>query len=1065
MTMSVAGLTLLTGPAGDDVGSIDRCPHELFEHRVREQPEAIAVLSGGVAHTYDAVNRRANRVAHRVAESGASTGALVAVLLERSVDMVATVLGVLKAGCAFAPIDARQPASWVREILTSSEIGWVVAQRSLREAVEGTSTVVLEPVDVGAPDDDPRHGVRRHDLAYVIHTSGSTGAPKGVMVEHLGLANYLDWLAAELSPGRPITSLLHSSLGFDFSFSSLFLPLVTGGTLHLADPHLTPNTLPDAIQDPRLGLVRITPSHVEVLASVMAGREGLSGPDALLVGGEILRAHHVSTLRRLFPGSAVYNHYGPSEGVIGRCAMRLDDGPTFRLGDHDTHDPMPIGRPIRRTTIYLDPSTAMTATGTAGHPDEVGELGELLIGGVGLARGYLGRPDLTEQRFPHLSDAPGRVYRTGDVARLDRHGNLVVLGRSDDQVKVRGHRVEPGDVAARIARLPGVATVAVLRADTSRVQLVAFVVPESAGAVDADRLRASLAEQVPDYLVPHRVVVVDELPLTRNGKLDQQALLSLTTKTGDAGQTITGGETAPSRLHVVQQIWRTVLGIDDVTPDDDFLALGGDSISALQIVSECARVGIGLTSADILGTTSLRESLDHAVPDSVTRPDASAVVPAPVSVALTPVQHWFTTLDLTERNLFNQGVVLTTPRDLDLGALETAYARLVERHQALRLRFADDGAGWRQVEAASTSAVLDRATWDSTADSDGWRRVVRVADEALDIASGPVVRAVVVTDTAGVERHRLALVAHHLVVDTVSWRTMVRDIVADYRALLARTPLPVEQPLGFLTWAQTLAAVATSDRVERQASYWARHVASGAASGALTEGLGAAGRYADARRHEVRLDRSETEAVRRFASTRGLRGDVPVLTAVVSALAAYDDSDQVALVLESHGRVDDWAERPLAGSVGWFTARYPQRFDLERSPTAPDLSQRLDETLAAVPDLGVGYGLLNADRPPEPGVSVNFLGDLHTPLAMSADGWHVDDWWHWQRDPAGVRPCPLEVTGAHVDGELVVRFVAPGGPPAGSPGGDPVASIVDAVRRSLLDLGRDSRRGVGTHAP
>ena len=1040
MSVSMTGMTHVSYDPTPGVGApspVASCVPDLFAQRVRATPDAVAVVSGGIEHSYAEVNRRANRIAHRLRALGVGADSLVGVFAERSVDLVAAVLGVGKAGGAFVPLDPSQPATRVRELVDGSGVGHVLAQDHLRDVLAGLRAVTVDTDCADMPEDDPQVDVSLRDLVYVIHTSGSTGTPKGVMVEHVGLANYLGWLGAELAAGAPVSCLLHSSIGFDFSFSSLFLPLVTGGRLVLADPHLPIDDLPALIQDPGLDLVRLTPSHVDVLASTLGDRGGLPGPRVFLIGGEILRAGQLAVIRRLFPTSTVYNHYGPSEGVIGRCAMRLTEGATFRLADYAAQDPMPVGRPIAGTDIHLDPSTA------GEHGDGVGEL---LISGIGLARGYLGLPELTAERFPAVADGRGRVYRTGDLARLDHHGNLVILGRSDDQVKIRGHRVEPGEIAARIAGLPGVAKAVVLKADEPRVSLIAFVVPAGSASVAADGLRAALASQVPAHLVPQRFEVVAELPLTRNGKVDKRALLS------DLG---TGGSARPAPavaetdgagiLRSVQRIWGTVLGVEEVSAEDDFLALGGDSISAMRIVAECRRIGVELTSAAVLGTLSLRESLDKAVVRPTTVP-ASSPVPEPATpVALTPVQRWFTAQDLTDRNLFNQGVVLTLPPDHDPGRLRAAFARIVERHQALRLRFGQHGGEWHQFEDAGAEAVIDVGTWDSAAGPDGWREVVRSADESLDIRSGPVIRAVVARDEAGSAPDRIALVAHHLVVDTISWRTLVGELVAGYHAPATGHGTPDDVPPGFLAWARTVERLAASGRLSGQAGYWARQTTAG---GAIADLFGDPGRYADARRTEIRLDRAETAAVRRLAAARGLRGDVPALTATLSALAACGDSDEVTLSLESHGRVESWGKEPVAATVGWFTARFPQRFDVDRSQAAQDVEGRVHDTLAAIPDLGAGYGILTSHRPPEPVVSFNFLGDLRTPSTLSADGWHVHDWWHWQRDPAGVRPCALEVTGAYLDDELVLRFVAPENPV--------YARVAAAVERYLCSFAADT---------
>ena len=440
------------------------------------------------------------------------------------------------------------------------------------------------------------------DLAYVIYTSGSTGQPKGVMIEHRGLVHYLAGFAADVLPPGPVVSLLHSSLCFDGSFGGLFLPLVTGGTLHLAPPRVPNEELAQIIQDSGFSLVRLTPSHIEVLISALQGQSGLIGPRVFLVGGEILRAHHLTALRTLFPGTVVYNHYGPAEAVIGRCVMPLDAA-HLDLARYQPHDPLPIGRPLPGTDILVAYET---------EDAEASRTGELLIGGIGLARGYLGRPDETRRQFRQLDRTRERVYRSGDVVTIDEDGLLIVTGRKDNQVKIRGHRVELLEVEAHIAALPDVRAVTVVATPAPREGLTAFVVSDREAAPDPAAIREGLLLRLPNFMVPNRIVYLSELPLSGSRKLDRVALQRLAQQAPSAHQDPADGvaDTNVPILDAVCRIWAEILDLPAVAPEDNFLELGGDSIRAVRVMARCRQLGLDATSRGILLAEDVREFVE-----------------------------------------------------------------------------------------------------------------------------------------------------------------------------------------------------------------------------------------------------------------------------------------------------------------------------------------------------------------------------------------------------------------------------------------------------------------------
>ncbi|HEY3468242.1 MAG TPA: non-ribosomal peptide synthetase, partial [Amycolatopsis sp.] len=513
---------------------------ERFEDQVRATPDAVAVDLGGVRLTYAELNARANRVAHRL-----GAGGLVGICAPNSADLVVGVLGALKSGAAYLPLDPADPAA--RRALLLADAGARVVLTAGDVAVEGETLALDDPA--GWADSSPENPARPgpDDLAYVIYTSGSTGRPKGVQVAHRALATYLGW-AREAYPSLAGRALLHTSASFDLTVTTLLGPLTAGGSI---------------VDTGRPDFVKATPTHLAALPE-----ESYPTGD-LVLGGEALLGEAV----RPFSGIAVTNEYGPTEATVG-CVVHRLEGPVS--------GPVPIGRPTPGTRVYvLDDRLRPVPPGVAG---------QLHLAGAQLAQGYLGRPELTAERFP---DGPfGRMYATGDLARWRRDGTLEYLGRTDDQVKLRGHRIEPGEVEAALRELPDVRDAAVAVRDET---LVGYVLGNADGAAEA--LRATL----PEYLVPTVFVTLDALPVAASGKLDRAAL----------PDPELGGDTeyvAPSTAaeELVAEVLGELLGVEKLGVHDDFFAHGGNSLLAIRAMARIRKqVGVDLPVRGLFSFTTV----------------------------------------------------------------------------------------------------------------------------------------------------------------------------------------------------------------------------------------------------------------------------------------------------------------------------------------------------------------------------------------------------------------------------------------------------------------------------
>ena len=554
------------------------CAHELFEQQVARDPAAIALVFGHRQVSYGELNDRANRVAHHLRRRGVGPDVLVGVCLERSPEMVVALLAVWKAGGAYVPLDPAYPPERLSFMIDDARTLLLLTEEKCRKlfaSLPDDKTIYLDsgwPMLARESADNLPPVASPSDLAYVMYTSGSTGRPKGAMILQRGLVNYLWWAigAYAVEPGRSVP--VHTSVAFDLTVTSLYTPLLAGGTVELLPEDLgAQNLLAALLRGGDRSLVKITPAHLELLNQPLTREQAAGMSRAFVIGGENLLAESLRLWRGLVPPTRLINEYGPTETVVG-CSIY-----EVQPADAETGT-VPIGRPIANTQLYvLDPNMRRVPPGVTG---------ELYIGGAGVARGYLNRPELTAERFvpDPFSGVPGAcLFRTGDLAQYQPDGTLYCLGRADDQVKVRGYRIELGEIEAALAAHPGVRSCVVLAREDEpgNKQLVGYLVSHEGGVPDADGLRRFLREKLPEYMVPGKFVSMDSLPLTPNGKFDRKALPPPPREIPGAGA---GGTPRTKTEKTVAAIWSELLGISGIGIHDDYFDLGGDSIAAVRLL-------------------------------------------------------------------------------------------------------------------------------------------------------------------------------------------------------------------------------------------------------------------------------------------------------------------------------------------------------------------------------------------------------------------------------------------------------------------------------------------------
>jgi amino acid adenylation domain-containing protein len=583
----------------------DRCLHQLFTEQAARTPDRLAVAAGEARFSYAELERGANRLAHHLRDLGVGPELRVGLCLSRSADLVTAILAVLKAGGAYLPLDPSYPAERLAWMLEDSRPVAVVTEEGLAAVLpdRGVPRIVMEAERerlAARSAEPPAVDVGPENLAYVMYTSGSTGRPKGVMVPHRGLVNYLSWCRIAYATDQGMGAPVHSPIGFDLTVTSLFSPLLAGGCAVLLPEAQGVQALSGALRDSGgYTLVKVTPSHLELLGEELEDAELAGRTDVLVVGGEALSGATLAAWRKHAPETRLINEYGPTETVVGSCVYEVPPGPVPAA-------PVPIGKPIANTRVYVvDPWLQAVSFGVAG---------ELVIGGAGVTRGYQGGPELTAERFvPDLfGAAPGdRLYRTGDLARFLPDGNLEYLGRSDRQVKIRSYRVELGEIEAVLAGHPGVReAVVLLREDRpGDRRLVGYLVPAGDKAPRFDELRRFLAESLPEPMVPGWYVSLPALPLTAHGKLDRLAL----PVPGPDRPELEQAYVAPRNPleEVLAGIWAEVLGVDQVGALDSFFALGGDSIRSVRVVALAKQRGLELTVQDLFRHQTVAELAGH----------------------------------------------------------------------------------------------------------------------------------------------------------------------------------------------------------------------------------------------------------------------------------------------------------------------------------------------------------------------------------------------------------------------------------------------------------------------
>ncbi len=953
-----------------------QCFHELFEVQVARTPDAVAVVFEGEHLTYRELNGRANQLAHYLRERGVGPDVLVGIMIERSVEMVVGVLGILKAGGAYVPLDATYPRERLAFMLKDAAVPVLLThQRLVEVAPPSEAHIVCVDTDWQRIAEQGGENVKSEsgaeNLAYVIYTSGSTGTPKGCMITQRGLVNYLSWCTKEYRVSAGSGTVVHSPLGFDLTVTSVFSPLLIGQRLVLLRDDQGIDSLGAALHgEGDFSLIKLTPSHLEVLAQQFTATEVGGRTRALIIGGEALVGESISFWQEHAPETRLINEYGPTETVVGCSVFEVPRGTSIT-------GPVPIGRPIANTQLYV----------LDGHmnPVPIGVSGELYIGGDGVARGYLNRPELTAERFivdPFRSEAGARLYKTGDLARYLPDGNIEYLGRLDDQVKIRGFRIELGEIEAVLGQQPTVrdAVVMVREDEPGDKRLVAYVVAAQDEAAPTDsELRSFLKEKLPEYMVPSAYVVLDEIPLTVNGKVDRRALPA----PDEARPELEGVYVAPRTAveEAVAGIWAEVLKVDRVGVHDNFFELGGHSLLATQVISRVRKslqVELPLRSLFEFPTAAtLSERVEAArqsneVLHDTPIPRASRDKEMPLSFA--QERLWF--IDQLEPggSAYNVPDTMRLTGRLNVEALRQALDGIVARHESLRTSFPVVQGRPAQVVAPSLNLALPIIDLGGLAESQREAEALRLVAEEVqrpfDLSRVPLVRARLFRIDE--EDHILVLTLHHIISDGWSMGVLFRDLGTLYEAFAAGQPSPLEGlPIQYADYAVWQREGPQSEVLSKQLSYWKEQLAGAPAVVELpTDKPRPRVQNFRGARQFATLPKNLSQALEDLGRQENATIFMTLVAAFQTLLARYSGQEDISIGTDVSNRTRTETE----GLIGFFLNHLVLRTDLSGNPTFRELLARVRETaLDAYAHQDVSFHKLVEVLKPERSLS-------HTPL-------------------------------------------------------------------------------------
>lgn len=978
--------------------------HQLFEAQVARTPDKIAIEYNGDTLTYQQLNERADQLAALLRQKEIAPNIIVGILLNRSPELLISIMAVLKAGGCYLPMDTDLPAERIEYLLTNSHSKLLIVSDESAASLQHIHSSATKIINIDKLEykpvklSKPAYTSASSNLAYVIYTSGTTGRPKGVMIEHRSLVNYITWAAEHYIQNEEVAFPLFTSISFDLTVTSIFTPLLTGNRIIIYKDDGNDLLIERLLNDNKADVIKLTPSHLKIIAdSRLSGKAFTSKKKRFIVGGEQLESWLAKSIHDKFNGNVeIYNEYGPTETTVGCMIHRFDANEKLQN--------VPIGIPAANTQIYiLDKYLKPVAAGVKG---------EMYISGDGVARGYLFNDELTRQKFLSNPFAQARkMYKTGDLARLLPNGIIEYIGRSDQQVKINGYRIELPEIEHHLMSHPAVheALVVVRKNKKEQKNLCAYYKSEQ--AIEEAALRNYLSNRLPHYMIPVHFMQIEQIPLTKNGKVDYTALPE--PGSGEERKTLLPRNEVEQ---LMVSAWEEVLGESDLSVTDNFFELGGDSIKAVQIVMRLLNKGLSLRVKDILTYHTIEQISLHAEITDATNKYEQGIVSG--AKGLTPIEAWFFAQSFNNPGYFNQSVLLRMKREVNKGLLQHAFQKLIEHHDGLRMNYDPESKVlFYNNEHLKAPFIIEEHICSSAAMADYCQQI----KSRFDLTNSLLIKAAIIKSD-GVDE-MLFITAHHLVVDGVSWRILLEDLHTVYTSLEKGETIKLPgKTATLIDWEEKLAAYAASDIARQNEAYWNEQEA-------ITFNLPVDERTSDWKVKHIRsishtLNEKMTEFLLKEAH-KTYKTDVPILlnTALALTLKQWTGQSTFVVEQENYGRHLDNID--ASRTVGWFTAMYPVRLELHNDSLGNQI-KAIKELIRKLPGQGIGYGIskyyrqLHYRKQQLTEVRFNYLGqfekELNNDMFTYTDASTGSD-----IGPENVMTTKLELIAMVIDGRLIME--------------------------------------------
>jgi bacitracin synthase 3 len=989
--------------------------HQLFEEQVNESPNKIIIEDNGRQITNHILNSKANQLARLLRDKGVKANSIVCIIMENSIETIIGILGILKAGAAYLPID---PLYYNRipYILKDCNCDVVLTNKQMDLLSERNKVVIRLDDEKSYVDKDSNLNIDTNpqDLAYIIYTSGTTGNPKGTMIEHCGLRNYIWYAADQYVKNESITFPLYTSISFDLTVTSIFTPLITGNKIIIYKGEQYENLVKKIIEENRVNIIKLTPSHLKLIRDFKTLNSKLK---RIIVGGEELETQLAKDIYNNFGQNIeIHNEYGPTETVVGcmdyifnpkKCNKRT----------------VSIGTPIYNTEIYvLDDNL---------EPVPYDVVGEIYISGEGVGRGYLNLDELTRERFlknPFLKNR--RMYKTGDLARMTPDGLIEFCGRVDNQISLNGYRIELGEIESNLLKHPQIKEAIVIKRKVEGEKfLCAFI--KVGNKVNELGIREFLAKILPNYMIPTYIVNIDKIPLTLTGKVNVHQLNAIKIKL-DVEHEIAKTELQKQLV----SIWEKVLGKKSLGINDNFQYIGGDSIKAIAIYAEMSKLNLKANYNDIFLHPTIKEFSKYIVTEDKIKDEQGLVIG---EVVINPIQRMLIEYDVHNINHFNLSDMVCKKDGFKPKIVDETIKKIIEHHDYLRASF-DFSEGKTKIKNRGLEENLydfEIIEYLTDTDEEFQKRVQFEMDgkHLMDLKSGPLVRVVLFREQTNNYEY-LFITISHLVADVVSWKILIEDFIAIYTQIeqCQKIQLP-KKTTSFKKWMDKIKEYSVSTKLLDEKKYWGN---------ILEQKIDILPKdyqiKKDMRRKKnirlvtITFERKTTRQIIEDSS-QFYQSNIKtiLLTAFGLALKEWKKLQTICIEFEGHGREEIFNDINLSRTIGFFTNLFPVILELPKTNNMSHIIKVVENILDTVPDNGIGYGILKYITPLylkkelnyylNPEIGFNYLGELGHSDNRYSDKFVEPDF-KIKRNISDelVRPYSLEVIGSIIEGKFELNF-------------------------------------------